>query len=136
MLESLKKFEQNLELWSFIYLSAPLIIFFIGFLKPVIYIIFILLFIVCAKKIFFECQLNCKKSNLTYPKKKVIYGIIIFIFFWVFLSGSGGFSFQNEDYVKHNAILFDLINLSWPITYEIKTLDGQENIFSLIYYFP
>ncbi len=52
-----------------------------------------------------------------------------------FLSGSGDFSYQNADYVKHNAILFDLISQSWPVIFEIKTQDGQENVFSLIYYF-
>ncbi len=84
MLKILKKFEQGLELWSFIYLSIPLIIFFIGFLNPIIYLIFIVLFIICAKDFILEFRVDDKESIVNYFNKIKLYGIIVLLIIWVF----------------------------------------------------
>ena len=47
----------------------------------------------------------------------------------VAISGAGGFGFQNSDWLKHDALLKDLIERTWPVTYEI---DGHA--YPLVYY--
>ena len=48
---------------------------------------------------------------------------------WLFLSGAGGFGFQNPDYQASNALLKDLIQQDWPVT---MVLDGVER--NVVYY--
>jgi hypothetical protein len=54
---------------------------------------------------------------------------------WLGISGIGGVGFQDTDWLKHNAILEDLIERPWPVTYEF---DGQEIplVYYLAYYLP
>lgn len=58
--------------------------------------------------------------------------ILTLLLLWVLSAGVGMFHFQNGDYVKHNAILNDLIFHSWPVAYEVE---GVNSIFTLVYYF-
>lgn len=51
---------------------------------------------------------------------------------WVFLSGIGGFSYQNPDFHNRNAILHDLINFRWPVVYNGDTL----LVYYLAYWIP
>ena len=46
---------------------------------------------------------------------------------WTFLSGIGGFFYQNEDFYGRNAIFHDLLNYSWPVRFP-----GTD--FALTYY--
>jgi hypothetical protein len=54
---------------------------------------------------------------------------------WVLCSGSGGFGFQNSDYIAANALLKDLMQKDWPIT---LMLDGSSRpvVYYLAYYLP
>ena len=50
-------------------------------------------------------------------------------------SGAGGFTFQNPDWDKHSAILKDLIEAPWPVTYRIGDNDTPL-VYYLAYYLP
>lgn len=50
---------------------------------------------------------------------------------FVLLSGVGGFGFQNYDWNKHNAVLQDLVEKPWPVTYA----DYYGRPIALVYYF-
>jgi hypothetical protein len=51
------------------------------------------------------------------------------------ISGVGGFGFQDTDWLKHNAILKDLVTRPWPVVYE---LGGQRAplVYYVAYYLP
>ncbi|KXK12026.1 MAG: hypothetical protein UZ22_OP11002000143 [Microgenomates bacterium OLB23] len=65
---------------------------------------------------FFLAQYKSKEK--TPPHTTLIYlaGATISLV-WVYLSGTGGFVFQNSDWVKHTAILRDLVVMEWPVQY-------------------
>ncbi|MFN8413257.1 MAG: hypothetical protein U0Z26_12790 [Anaerolineales bacterium] len=50
---------------------------------------------------------------------------------WVFLSGVGGYAFQNWDHHWRNAVLRDLISYDWPVIYSNP---NQGPIKMLVYY--
>jgi len=50
---------------------------------------------------------------------------------WVFLSGVGGYAFQNWDHHWRNAVLHDLISYDWPVVYSAPD-KGPINV--LVYY--
>lgn len=51
------------------------------------------------------------------------------------VSGIGGYGYQDTDWLKHNAILKDLIERPWPVVYE---LGGQDVplVYYVAYYLP
>ncbi|HNY50676.1 MAG TPA: glycosyltransferase [Smithella sp.] len=62
----------------------------------------------------------------------LIFGTVVFL--WLLLSGVGGISFQNADYLKHNGIFYDLIHFSWPVQYCSETGDIHYLCYYLAYY--
>ncbi len=54
---------------------------------------------------------------------------------WGIYSGAGGFAFPNMDWVKHFAVLRDLVELEWPIVYKLddKTVPF---VYYIAYYLP
>jgi hypothetical protein len=55
------------------------------------------------------------------------------------LAGVGGFSYQDGDYSKHNAILADLFRREWPVTYSIIRNDAEHPatlVYYIAYYLP
>lgn len=64
--------------------------------------------------------------------------MIILVIVFSLLSGSGGFFYQNWDYNARNAVLNDLINFKWPVTYNYNSVDSKILGFDtgiLSYYF-
>ena len=59
----------------------------------------------------------------------------IILTIWLFLSGVGGFGFQNVDYRTHNALLHDLIVQEWPL---MVSLNGVKTfiVYYMGYYLP
>lgn len=49
------------------------------------------------------------------------------------LAGVGGFTYQDGDYYKHNAILTDLFRRDWPVAYVIEH-EGKKHPVALVYY--
>lgn len=113
---------------SYLYLFIPISIFLLAWIKPIISIPFVLLL---AYYLFLSVRHMPKFSlKISENKKKlcIVTGIILL---WVWLSGVGGFAWQNIwDHMFRNALFSDLMNYEWPV---INTDD--ESPFLLCYYF-
>ena len=125
---------------SFIYLLIPFLLFILFWIK--------LLFALPIAIVLLYCLfISYKEGNLT----QVVYNqslesirrnwLICFgiILFWLLFSGIGNLSYQNSDYNIRNAVMRDLVEQSWPVTYspDIYPADRQftENRLMLVYYF-
>lgn len=64
-----------------------------------------------------------------------VVAILIVAAAWSALSGMGGIGLQNSDYVKHNAMLKDLITHNWPVYYESTVVTNGTPRF-LVYAIP
>ena len=121
---------------AYLYLAVPIILFAIGWLKPVFAILFIAVIAVGLWKVEgdFEFKTADNKSSLNFILISLAVALV-----WVFSSGIGGYTFQNLDFNARNAIFHDLINHNWPVVYdyqkvpEIKAIIGNSG--TLIYYF-
>lgn len=54
---------------------------------------------------------------------------------WAVYSGAGGFTYHNLDWLKHFAILRDLITSPWPVVYAAEG-KGVPLVYYLAYYLP
>ena len=101
---------------SIIYIALPVFIFLAGWLRLLIAIPVCAVFLISI----FLLQKNKPEPvawRLTRKDTGVIVAVLLILALWVFLSGIGGFSFQNFDFDDRNAIFRDLINKSWPAIY-------------------
>ncbi len=123
-----------LTLGAYAFLILPFIIFCLGFLKPIYGIPFTLI----TLYIYFRLASHINSPEWIHIKPWDLGGSLLLILTWVFLSGVGGFAFQNYDHQARNAIFRDLINFSWPVYYSgtpgSTHLQEQGNIFTLVYY--
>jgi len=110
---------------AYLYMLIPIIIFLIGWLKPLLAVVFSVLLIIG----FINLMINnyIRDDFLELPTKSVVLTLIL-ILFWIAISGIGGFWFQKWDWHWRNAIFRDLIDYSWPVIY-------PETGNALIYYF-
>lgn len=111
---------------AFAYLAIPLLIFVITHLKNWLGIPLSLLFTFITIKVvrFYYRQ----RLDLTLSRPDIAISLFLLVF-WVFLSGVGGYAFQNSDHDTRNSILRDLIQNRWPVTYQ------QNNAtYGLVYY--
>lgn len=119
---------------TYIYILIPIIIFLLGWVKLWISIPLTIALII-------SIILNIKKEKLDKKyileylkdnKKEIIITLIISLIL-VYLSGIGGYTFQNEDHLYRNAIFEELINYEWPIYLEADGKFTKEVI--MVYYF-
>ena len=125
---------------SVVFLLLPIIIFFLGFLKPYISLpLSVLVIFICYKS--FKKKPEDVKENSN--KRAIIYYILvsILILVWLGFSGIGNFSFQNDDWDVRNAVMRDLTNYDWPVHYSLNTVDEQSGqdvateTVGFVYYF-
>ena len=123
---------------SLVLLLLPVITFFIGYLKLYIGIPCTILLLICTYRLIKNEDL---KVDLSFKKKYVPIIIFIGLFIWLFFSGIGSFAYQNSDFEVRNAILHDLVDYKWPVTYDFTNLSSNyQSILNassakLIYYF-
>lgn len=98
-----------------IYMYLPLLIFFAGWLKPMIAVIAIVAMSFAVIRGL--CSWFSEKPQSVYVTKGMIIGAIIFILFMCCLAGTGAFTEQTWDWNKHNAVLRDLMEQPWPVCY-------------------
>ena len=115
---------------AIIYLTLPVIIFFIGYLKPVWAILFTALTVGAGIYVLKDSAKGpdgdtkeAEKFTLKFDFKflAVMIPMILII---VFISGVGEFAFTLSDHSIRYAILNDLVEYKWPIIYDFAT---QEN---------
>ena len=122
-----------LEAITILYLFLPHIIFYFGWLTLfwAIFLTFLLSYLVIPT---FRLALNDYSLIL---KKDIVYQVFITLVVavaWTSLSGAGGWGFQNGDWIKHNAVLKDMIQHSWPVSWNHIQQESQTGYYRLIYY--
>jgi hypothetical protein len=112
---------------TFLYLLLPIPLFFMGWLRPeaAIPLIGIVLWAMWGIWKGADAFTDSIPPRMTAKAALLVCG-------WVLLSGIGGYAFQNYDFHGRNAILRDLIEYAWPVTYAEP---GQGPVRMLVYYF-
>jgi len=123
-----------LELVSLIYLATPYFIFSAGWLNPTAAFVLCTLLAAGLWPVYRENQENTLRSNSELRGTPVVI-ILGLSLLWVYGSGVGGFAHQNTDYMKHNAVLGDLIDQTWPIRYT-REAAGSPLVYYIAYYLP
>lgn len=110
---------------SLIYIYLPISIFFVGWTRPCIAMTCLSILFICAVR----CLRQAKRDNELANKKTVgniriglgTLEFVLFLFIFIgYYAGFGRFVDQSFDWLKHNAILADLVNKSWPVYYSNK----------------
>ncbi|MBT3982590.1 MAG: hypothetical protein HOE90_14625 [Bacteriovoracaceae bacterium] len=122
-----------IEWTTFSYLFCPFIIFFFGYFKTWIFLCWLILLGLLVYKN--KDKLWVKRSDYSTQYSYLNLALLLMgVCLWVYYSGIGWFSFTNGDYVKHNAILYDLVSKEWPVYYHNGPEGGGKG-FYLHYYF-
>lgn len=134
------KSDKTIVLLSLLYIIIPICFFFIGWLKFPLAILFCTLFGFLTYKIH---QNICGSPIILINKSTKHYWIITSSIsaFWVYLSGIGGFCYQNSDHWVRNPIFRDLSTYSWPVIYNlaseseiVQQVVGSGNVAFVYYY--
>ncbi|MBR4667580.1 MAG: hypothetical protein IKO76_02345 [Butyrivibrio sp.] len=125
---------------AIIYVILPIIVFISGWIKPLIALPLIVLFIFAGFKLWTELR---DDSIALINKDTSAFWILTtaLAFIWVYFSGIGSFVYQNWDFWARNPFFRDLATYKWPVYYDLSTqsdvvqkICGTEKV-TLIYYF-
>lgn len=125
------KFKLNnfIEGLTICYLLLPVIIFFLGWLKFYLAVPLSLCVLYFGRQLYHQF---IQKEEKIICRKNMKYWLIVICIsaIWLYFSGIGGFSFQNDDFWARNPIFYDLIHKSWPVKYDLSNQTAY-----LSYYF-
>ncbi|MBF0207967.1 MAG: hypothetical protein HQK53_13895 [Oligoflexia bacterium] len=127
-------FSPYLEIVSIIYITIPNLIFFLTWTRPLIaYPVSLLILaatVQVVRRLWREkgAVTNAVPATISIP---MLLTYILGLTIWVYISGIGGFFYQNGDYLKHNTLLYDLAHSDWPVTY-VGSI--SEKVYPLVYY--
>jgi hypothetical protein len=136
--------KQNpLTAFTALYLSIPSLLFAYGWLRlpyTLVTMLLITIFILFAMWDIYRPgiwrDLFSTRYLCMWIGKKVMFAslvmTILILTAWLFLSGVGGFGFQNPDYEKHNALFMSLITHKWPLFVG----NNAPLVYYLAYYLP
>lgn len=119
---------RTIWLATLLYLALPVAIFALGWLK--------LPFALILLAILGTGILLSNKREEESPVTMPIWSLLLLAAGCVglcLLSGVGGFTYQDGDYFKHNAIIADLFRREWPVAYSID-YGGSVHQTALVYY--
>lgn len=115
---------------SLIYLTIPVLLMLLGSLRLFIAIPASLVFALCVFFIArYEHKEDANRKPLNISLKLLITAAVVSLL-WVFFCGVGEFSWTTADHMFRSAIFNDLIDYSWPVTY-----DKPEGIVGFVYYY-
>jgi hypothetical protein len=125
--ENLKAFDKAMITLSFLYLALPTALFLFGWLKaPYAFIL-----VVCLSLAMFAAIRDCESIVLCRDYRQFMrdagaeaLAVVIVVLLWTGLSGIGGFSFQNSDFLLRNAVFHDLVTFKWPVIYSYLNEQG------------
>ncbi len=110
----------------YLYLALPTLIFIIGWLKWYWAFLFgILTAFACVRS--FMVPMIDKDFSVTRADLTTFVKALLLILLWVYLSGIGGWCYQNSDHEARSAIFRALVEYDWPVA----SYDGSRG---LIYY--
>ena len=128
---------------AYLYLTFPFLIFCLGWLNLPSSVAFstisILSIYFCLKNI----KIDIATDDLLFQNRKYIFWSIVIIFFVIFFSGIGHYTFQNTDHLYRGALFADLVRYDWPVLYKVvgfkgHAFDGKTTMMTyyLGYYLP
>lgn len=118
---------------AYIYIAVPFLIFVFGWFKLPLALMSAA--VIIAGLYFAMIHAPSLDTSLISKQNipKIICAVIIAIV-WVYMSGIGGYAFQNYDHMWRNAILEKLVESDWPV-YINETAPFFESPVAMIYYF-
>lgn len=114
---------RTVVLMAYIYLALPIIIFLLGWCRPLIGIpiagicVWSLILCYCGRGNYIELDWELSQAN---KWKIAIIATVVFV--WVTLSGIGGYAWQNPDHAVRNSILWILVDYEWPPSFDTRGL--------------
>jgi hypothetical protein len=124
---------------SLTYLSLPVALFLAGWLRWYLSLpllgLMALAFVTSTRRERHPPATKAKPSSGSSSFVRQFVPILIVASALLSISGIGGLGYQDSDWLKHNAVLKDLIERPWPVQYDI---DGQEVplVYYVAYYLP
>ncbi len=132
---------QPLRAVSSLYLALPALLFAWGWLQwPYALITTLLLAVFIAyilRDLAQATQAFLNSKNQDRPQKYLLWiGLsFLMISLWLLFSGTGGFGFQNADFLASNSLLKELILQDWPLTFTINEAEIPY-VYYVGYYLP
>jgi hypothetical protein len=96
---------------TWLYLLVPFILFCLGWFRLIVALPIAALMLWVLWKLWDDTA----SAEGSFPRMTI--PLIVISGLWVFLSGVGGYAFQNWDHHWRNAVLHDLITYDWPVVY-------------------
>ena len=122
-----KKIGMYANMLIYIYLALPTIIYLVGWLKWYLALPFgMMAAYTCIKGFSDSIQDKCLIIDC-YADMKTFLKALLLIVLWVYISGIGGWCYQNSDHEYRSAIFRALVEYDWPVV----SRDGSRG---LIYY--
>ena len=112
---------------TWLYLILPFIIFCMGWLRLTIALPLVTIILWAVWQILKQAPADQPSIHFS----RSTFYLLLAAGIWVFLSGVGGYAFQNWDHHWRNAVLHDLISYDWPVVYSAPD-KGPINV--LVYY--
>lgn len=125
------------------YIVLPIIIFMFGWLKTMYAIAGCIMIIGLAVTLYRALGKTEKGSIDIFSRKNVTFWVAVIIIsaIWVYMSGIGGYAYQNGDHWARNPIFNDLSTYSWPVVFDlsaeskiVKSICGDGEV-AFSYYF-
>lgn len=113
------------------FLGLPYALFFAGWLQPLWAVAAILLLLIACGSALQAWPQADRAAASRLPLSPVHWVLLLGLAVGLaYLSGAGGYGFQTHDWIKHEALLADLIARPWPVAYTYYTQP-----VALVYYF-
>ncbi|MDE7311128.1 MAG: hypothetical protein K2N87_05830 [Eubacterium sp.] len=129
---------------AYIYLALPVVIFFLGWCRWYLGIPATLTVIFSVALCKREYSKDSEESvsievpcTITIKQWIKITAIAALILLWTWLSGVGGYVWQNADHPIRNEVFIQLVQEDWPVVKELDQAAGQRGlIYYLAYWLP
>ena len=118
---------------GYLYLAIPMYLFIFGWLKLPLAL---LMGAVLTVGLFLAWK-DAPQIDISFLRKNSSVKLLclgMIVVFWLYLSGVGGYCYQNPDHHWRNAILHELVDKPWPVIYT-DTKGVFERPVAMIYYF-
>lgn len=125
------RYSRAVNIASFIYIGLPVLIFMIGWVRWIVSIPASLIIV-------YSFYTASRKDNPQYicphmKNRTTLIAAFVIISGWVFLSGIGGFVYQNGDHYCRNEIFRILVEYEWPVQKDVM-VGNQVQTRILSYY--